>query len=78
MVHALEYSLSSFLVYLGVKMDLDRDALPYFTYVSPRDAQVEYDQLIRGEMPDDPTMIITIPPSSTPPSPRLVITSCAS
>jgi phytoene dehydrogenase-like protein len=61
LVHTLEYSLSSFLVYLGVKMDLDRGAFPYFTYVSPRDSQVEYDQLMRGEMPDDPTMIITIP-----------------
>ena len=61
LVNSLEYSLSSFLVYLGVKMKLDRTALPYFTYVSPRDTQVEYDQLIRGEMPDDPGMIITIP-----------------
>ena len=60
-VHALEYSFSSCLVYLGVEMDLDRHDLPYFTYISPGDAQVEYEQLSRGEMPDDPTMIITIP-----------------
>jgi prolycopene isomerase len=60
-VETLEYSLSSFLVYLGVQMELDRKALPYFTYVSPKDTQVEYDQLIRGEMPEDPGMIITVP-----------------
>ena len=76
-VHALEYSLSSFLVYLGVKMDLDRRALPYFTYVSPRDAQGEYEQLSRGAIiPDDPTMIITIPtlidPSLAPPGHHIV------
>jgi prolycopene isomerase len=61
MVHPLEYSFSSCLVYLGVDMDLDRSALPYFTYISPQDAEVEYEHLSRGEMPDDPTMIITIP-----------------
>ncbi|OGP53451.1 MAG: hypothetical protein A2Y65_07100 [Deltaproteobacteria bacterium RBG_13_52_11] len=76
MVHTLEYSLSSFLVYLGVKMDLDRRTLPYFTYVSPGDAQVEYDQLIRGEMPDYPAVIITIPtlldPSLAPPGHHIV------
>jgi all-trans-retinol 13,14-reductase len=60
-VHTLEYSLPSFLVYLGVKMDVDRSALRYFTYLSPGDAQAEYEQLVRGEMPADPTMIITIP-----------------
>jgi all-trans-retinol 13,14-reductase len=61
MVNGLEYSLSTCLVYLGVEMEVDRSGLPYFTYISPGDAQVEYEQLSRGEMPDDPTMIITIP-----------------
>jgi prolycopene isomerase len=61
MVNGLEYSLSTCLVYLGVEMELDRSDLPYFTYISPGDAQVEYEHLSRGEMPDDPTMIITIP-----------------
>jgi phytoene desaturase len=60
-VHGLEYSLSSFLVYLGVKMDLDRRVFPYFTYISPRDAEVEYGQLMQGAMPDDPSVIVTIP-----------------
>ncbi|MCJ7663412.1 MAG: NAD(P)/FAD-dependent oxidoreductase, partial [Desulfobacterales bacterium] len=60
-VDGLEYSLSSFLVYLGVRMDLDKRDLPYFTYLSTGDAQREYEQLLRGEMPDDPTVIITIP-----------------
>ncbi len=75
-VQGLEYSLSSFLVYLGVQMDVDRQALPCFTYVSPGDAQVEYEQLSRGEMPDDPAMIITIPtlldPSLAPPGHHVV------
>jgi len=60
-VARLEYSLSSFLVYLGVRMDLDKRDFPYFTYLSTGDAQREYEQLLRGERPDDPTVIITIP-----------------
>lgn len=60
-VHGLDYSLSSFLVYLGVYMDLDRRDFPYFSYISPRDAEVEYGQLIQGAMPDDPSVIVTIP-----------------
>jgi phytoene desaturase len=60
-VEGLEYSLSSFLVYLGVKMDLDRQSFPYFTYLSTGDAQREYEQLLRSEQPDDPAVIVTIP-----------------
>ncbi|MBW2039042.1 MAG: NAD(P)/FAD-dependent oxidoreductase [Deltaproteobacteria bacterium] len=60
-VHALEYSLSSFLVYLGVEMDLAPLALPYLTYLSSGNTEMEYEQLSRGEIPDDPTVIITIP-----------------
>jgi phytoene desaturase len=61
MVAGLEYSLSSFLVYLGVRMELDKQDLPYFTYLSTGDAQKEYEQLMRGEQPDDPSIIVTIP-----------------
>jgi phytoene desaturase len=75
-VNGLEYSLSTCLVYLGVEMDLNSSDLPYFTYISPGDAQVEYEHLSRGEMPDDPTMIITIPtiidPSLAPPGHHIV------
>jgi prolycopene isomerase len=60
-VAGLEYSLSSFLVYLGVQMDLDRQVFPYFTYLSTGDAQREYEQLLQGEQPDDPSVIVTIP-----------------
>jgi prolycopene isomerase len=60
-VDGLEYSLSSFLVYLGVRMDLQQQAFPYFTFLSARDAQREYEQLMRGEAPDDPSVIVTIP-----------------
>jgi phytoene desaturase len=76
MVNGLEYSLSTCLVYLGVEMVVDRSDLPYFTYISSGDAQVEYEHLSRGEMPDDPTMIITIPtiidPSLAPPGHHIV------
>ena len=76
MVNSLEYSLSTCLVYLGVEMDVDSSDLPYFTYISPQDAQVEYEHLSRGEIPDDPTMIITIPtiidPSLAPPGHHIV------
>jgi prolycopene isomerase len=60
-VEGLEYSLSSFLVYLGVRMNLGKADLPYFTYLSAGDAQREYEQLMRGEQPDDPSVIVTIP-----------------
>ena len=60
-VQALEYSFSSFLVYLGVKMDLAHLSLPYFIYLSLGDVEREYEQLGRGEMPSDPTVIVTIP-----------------
>lgn len=60
-VNALDYSLSSFLVYLGVKMDLSSLYLPYFSYVSSGDTEMEYEQLSRGKIPDYPTAIITIP-----------------
>jgi prolycopene isomerase len=57
-------------------MDVDRRTLPYFTYISPGDAQREYEQLSRGQMPDDPTLIITIPtlidPSLAPPGHHIV------
>jgi phytoene desaturase len=76
LVHGLEYSLSSFLVYLGVRMDLDKRDLPYFTYLSTGDAQREYEQLMRGEQPDDPTVIVTIPtllePALAPPGNHIV------
>jgi len=60
-VHTLEYSLSSFLVYLGVKMDPASLTFPYFTYLSSCNVEMEYETLSRGEMPDDPTVIILIP-----------------
>jgi phytoene desaturase len=75
-VNRLEYSFSTCLVYLGVEMDVDRSVVPYFNYISPGDAQVEYEQLSRGEMSDDPTVIITIPtlldPSLAPPGHHIV------
>jgi phytoene desaturase len=75
-VAGLEYSLSSFLVYLGVRMDLDKRDLPYFTYLSAGDAQREYEQLMRGEEPDDPSVIVTIPtlldPALAPPGNHIV------
>lgn len=55
----LEYSLSSFLVYLGVNMKIDH--FPYFTYVASEDVEGEYRELQQGRMPERPTVIITIP-----------------
>jgi prolycopene isomerase len=57
-------------------MDLDKRDLPYFTYLSTGDAQKEYEQLMRGGQPDDPTVIITIPtlldPALAPPGHHIV------
>jgi prolycopene isomerase len=58
----LEYSLSNFIVYLGVRSDAEIDSLPYFTYLrSISDLEEEYRMLRKGEIPENPTLIMVIP-----------------
>lgn len=61
-IERLEYSLSNFIVYLGVRGNAGLDSLPFFTYLrSISDLEGEYEMLRRGEIPENPTVIMTIP-----------------
>ncbi|OGP71801.1 MAG: hypothetical protein A2W09_00990 [Deltaproteobacteria bacterium RBG_16_50_11] len=58
----LEYSLSSFILYIATEMDLQKRDLPYFTYLrSIIDLEEEDRMLRRGEFPKNPTLMISIP-----------------
>ncbi len=61
-LNLLEYSLSNFIVYLGVRADTGINALPFFTYLrSISDLEEEYRMLRKGEIPENPTLIMVIP-----------------
>jgi len=61
-MNRLEYSLSNFIVYLGVRADTEMNALPFFTYLrSISDLEEEYRMLRTGEIPENPTLIMVIP-----------------
>ncbi len=61
-LNGFEYSLSNFIVYLGVKGDAEFDSLPFFTYLrSISDLEEEYRMLRRGEIPENPTLIMVVP-----------------
>lgn len=61
-LHRLEYSLSNFIVYLGVRADAELDSLPFFTYLrSISDLEEEYMMLRKGEIPENPTVIMVVP-----------------
>lgn len=57
-----EYSLSNFIVYLGVRADAEINALPFFTYLrSIADLEEEYRMLRSGNIPENPTCIMSVP-----------------
>ncbi len=57
-----EYSLSSFVLYLATDLNLKERGLPYFTYLrSLSDLEEEFRMMQRGEIPKNPTLIISIP-----------------
>ena len=61
-LNRLEYSLSNFIVYLGVKADAEVDSLPFFTYLrSISDLEGEYRILREGKIPENPTVIMVVP-----------------
>ncbi len=61
-VDRLEYSLSNFIVYLGVRAAPELNSLPFFTYLrSISDLEGEYRMLRNGEIPENPTLIMVIP-----------------
>jgi phytoene dehydrogenase-like protein len=63
----LQYSLSNFIVYLGVRADAEINCLPFFTYLrSISDLEEEYRMLGKGEIPENPTLIMVIPSKIDP------------
>ena len=57
-----EYSLSCFILHIGTDLDVERMGLPYFTYLRFLSDLEEEDRLFRGgEIPNHPTMIVSIP-----------------
>lgn len=58
----LQYSLACFILYLVTDLDLGGMGFPYFTYLRfLHDLEEEYEMLSRGEVPKNPTLIISIP-----------------
>jgi prolycopene isomerase len=76
-IRHFEYSLSCFILYLATDLDLKRMGLPYFTYLrSSYDLEGEGRMLRRGEIPQNPTMMVSIPtildPSLAPPQQHIL------
>jgi len=58
----LEYSLSCFILYLATDLDLKGRGLPYFSYLrSLSDLEEEGRLMGRGEVPRNPTLIVSVP-----------------
>jgi len=58
----LEYSLSCFILYVATDLDLKERGLPYFTYLrSLSDLEGEDLLMRRGEVPKNPTLIVSVP-----------------
>jgi len=57
-----EYSLSCFILYLATDLDVKGMGLPYFTYLRSLSDLEEEDRMLRGgEVPKNPTMMVSIP-----------------
>lgn len=57
-----EYSLSCFILYVATDLNLRKKGLPYFTYLRTlSDLEEEYRMMQRGEVPKNPTLILSIP-----------------
>jgi len=73
----LEYSLSCFVLYLATDLDLKQMGLPYFTYLRLLSDLEEEDRILRrGEIPQNPTLMVSIPtmldPSLAPPGQHIL------
>jgi len=57
-----EYSLSCFILYIATDLDLKSMNLPYFTYLRFLSDLEEEDRILRrSEVPNHPTMIVSVP-----------------
>ncbi len=75
--NGLEYSLSCFVLYLATDLDLKTMGLPYFTYLRFLSDLEEEDRILRrGDIPQNPTLMVSIPtmldPSLAPPGQHLL------
>jgi prolycopene isomerase len=73
----LLYSLSCFILYIATDLDLRGTGFPYFTYLRfLSDLEEEHRMLCRGEVPKNPTLIVSIPtlldPLLAPPGQHLL------
>jgi len=58
----LEYSLFLFVLYSRYRLDLKQMGLPYFTYLRLLSDLEEEDRILRkGEIPQNPTLMVSIP-----------------
>jgi prolycopene isomerase len=76
-IRDLQYSLSCFILYIATDLDLRGMGFPYFTYLRfLHDLEEEHRMLRRGEVPKNPTLIVSIPtlldPSLAPPGQHLL------
>ncbi len=61
-IEGFDYSLSCFILYLATDLNVKEMGLPYFTYLrSLSDLEEEYRMMQRGEIPRNPTLIVSIP-----------------
>jgi len=61
-VKHFEYSLSCFILYMATDLDLKKMDLPYFNYLRFLSDLEEEDRILqRGNIPNHPTMIVSIP-----------------
>jgi prolycopene isomerase len=73
----LQYSLSCFILYIATDLDLRGMGFPYFTYLRfLHELEEEHRRLQRGEVPQNPTLVVSIPtlldPSLAPPDQHLL------
>ncbi len=71
-IRHFEYSLSCFILYIATDLDLKGMGLPYFTYLRLLSDLEEEDRILRrGEIPQNPTLMVSIPtildPTLAPP-----------
>ncbi len=76
-IRHFEYSLSCFILYIATDLDLRGMDLPYFTYLRFNDDLEEEGRMLRrGEIPQNPTMMVSIPtildPSLAPPGQHIL------
>ncbi len=76
-IRHFEYSLSCFILYIATDLNLRGMGLPYFTYLcSNYDLEEEGRMLRRGEIPQNPAMMVSIPtildPSLAPPGQHIL------